>query len=143
MRALSIRQPWAHLVATGSKPIENRTWSTPYRGLVLIHASLGTSRVEHREATGFALSLGVHVPQADDLSRAGFVGVANLVDVLAPWESAALAAKRIGAPRSWLDWWQRDGHCYGFVFRDARPAPFSPYKGKLGLFNVPDNLVIT
>lgn len=39
MKALTIRQPWAELIAIGKKDIENRTWKTNYRGRVLIHAS--------------------------------------------------------------------------------------------------------
>lgn len=38
-KALSIKQPWAYLIAAGIKDIENRTWKTSYRGRVLIHAS--------------------------------------------------------------------------------------------------------
>ena len=38
---LSIRQPWAWLVAHGWKNIENRTWQTNYRGRLLIHAAGG------------------------------------------------------------------------------------------------------
>lgn len=39
MKALSIKQPWAQLIALGIKPIENRTWPTKFRGRVYIHSS--------------------------------------------------------------------------------------------------------
>lgn len=39
MRALSVKQPWANLIACGRKTIETRTWATPYRGLLLIVSS--------------------------------------------------------------------------------------------------------
>lgn len=47
MKALSIKQPWASLIATprqdnpllGIKDIENRTWKTHFRGRIYIHAS--------------------------------------------------------------------------------------------------------
>ena len=39
MKALSIKQPWASLIAHGIKDIENRSWKTNYRGKVLVHAS--------------------------------------------------------------------------------------------------------
>ena len=42
MKAISIKQPWASLIAHGIKDIENRTWSCPKKYLgqrVLIHAS--------------------------------------------------------------------------------------------------------
>jgi hypothetical protein len=39
MKALSLWQPWATLVASGAKRIETRCWSTNYRGRLAIHAS--------------------------------------------------------------------------------------------------------
>jgi hypothetical protein len=41
MKALTIRQPWAGLIAHGDKTTENRTWSLPERHAgtrILIHA---------------------------------------------------------------------------------------------------------
>lgn len=39
VKAISIRQPWASLIAIGSKRIETRSWHTNYRGPIAIHAS--------------------------------------------------------------------------------------------------------
>lgn len=39
MKALSLLQPWATLIAIGAKTIETRSWSTTYRGEIAIHAS--------------------------------------------------------------------------------------------------------
>lgn len=41
MKAISILQPWASLIAIGVKHIETRTWKTDYRGALAIHASKG------------------------------------------------------------------------------------------------------
>ena len=41
MKALTLTQPWATLVAIGAKRIETRNWSTPYRGRLAIHAAKG------------------------------------------------------------------------------------------------------
>lgn len=38
MKAITIRQPYASLIANGYKEYEFRTWKTKYRGEVLIHA---------------------------------------------------------------------------------------------------------
>jgi len=38
MKFLTIRQPWASLIAVGAKTIETRGWSTTYRGPLAIHA---------------------------------------------------------------------------------------------------------
>lgn len=41
MKALTLTQPWATLVAIGMKKVETRSWATPYRGPVAIHAAKG------------------------------------------------------------------------------------------------------
>ncbi len=38
-KAISIKQPWANLIAQGTKTIETRKWATNYRGPLLICAS--------------------------------------------------------------------------------------------------------
>ena len=46
MKAITIRQPWASLIAHGIKDIENRTWKCPAKHIgtrVLIHAAVKTS----------------------------------------------------------------------------------------------------
>lgn len=39
MKALTIRQPFASLIASGDKIYETRSWSTKYRGPIAIHAA--------------------------------------------------------------------------------------------------------
>ncbi len=39
MKAITLWQPWASLVAIGAKTIETRSWATSYRGPLAIHAA--------------------------------------------------------------------------------------------------------
>jgi|LGOV01.1.fsa_nt_gb hypothetical protein len=39
MKAITIWQPWAHLIIRGEKTIETRSWSTRVRGTIAIHAA--------------------------------------------------------------------------------------------------------
>lgn len=40
MKVLSVQQPWASLICTGVKDVENRTWQPKeVPGRILIHAS--------------------------------------------------------------------------------------------------------
>ncbi len=39
VKALTLTQPWASLVALGEKRIETRSWQTHYRGPLAIHAA--------------------------------------------------------------------------------------------------------
>jgi activating signal cointegrator 1 len=50
MKALTLYQPWATLVAIEAKRIETRSWSTGYRGPLMIHASKNKKYVNMRGA---------------------------------------------------------------------------------------------
>lgn len=44
MKVITIKQPWATLIAKGYKEYEFRTWKTKYRGDILIHAGKGIDK---------------------------------------------------------------------------------------------------
>ena len=44
MKVITIKQPWATLIAKGYKKYEFRTWKTKYRGEILIHAGKGIDK---------------------------------------------------------------------------------------------------
>ena len=46
MKVITLRQPWATLVAEGIKKYEFRSWKTNYRGKLLIHAGSGVDKKE-------------------------------------------------------------------------------------------------
>lgn len=119
MKALSIRQPWAWLIVNGHKDIENRSWSTRYRGPVLIHAAKGMTGAEYNDAYHFALDQGITIPLFNELDRGGIVGIATITNCsdrsLSPWFFGR----------------------FGFELADAKPLPFTPCKGRLGFFDVP------
>ena len=48
IKAITLYQPWASLVAMGEKMIETRSWSTRYRGELAIHASKRFSPEEQK-----------------------------------------------------------------------------------------------
>jgi hypothetical protein len=112
-KAISVMQPWAHLIVAGVKRIENRSWTTDYRGLVLIHASATFAREAYRDLR----RLNVNIP--DVLPRGALIGFAELVDVVT--ESPDLF---FSGP-------------FGFVLRNAQPLKKPiPMEGRLRLFNV-------
>lgn len=128
MKALSIRQPWAWLIVNGHKNIENRTWPTRVRGPVLIHASKGMTKSEYDDVHWFlSCKEGldhIKLPAFAELERGGIVGMATIVDDLTVSDSP----------------WFFGPH--GFLLSDAKPLPFVPFKGMLGFFEVPDDLVL-
>lgn len=86
MKALTICQKYAHLVAIGEKPIENRTWTTPYRGPLLIHAGRSRSWLDEDDLTRYPdMAFGAIVAVA---SLANCVRLAQLPRDLAAHEHA-------------------------------------------------------
>ena len=86
MRALSIRQPEASLIALGYSRYHTRTWSTGYRGGVLIHASARNDQGDYDlwrnpdvnrylTARGYA--------RFEDLPRGRYIAHATLIAALA------------------------------------------------------------
>jgi activating signal cointegrator 1 len=78
MKALSLTQPWATLIALRAKRIETRSWSTPYRGLLAIHAAKGFPRdcqaLCYDEPFADALKC-----EPSNLPRGAIIAVARLV----------------------------------------------------------------
>lgn len=132
MKALSIQQPWAYLIVNGLKDIENRNWSTSYRGFILIHAGkkIDTTVLHPRGYLNryydFApkwQEVGAKMPaESKDYETGGIVGYATLTSVVtnhtSPWF--------VGP--------------YGFMLTDRHPLPFLPLRGSLHLFDVPKDI---
>lgn len=117
MKALSILQPWAWLIAAGHKDIENRKWSTTFRGSFLIHAGKGFDTYGYRDILHRFPE--IEMPDLADFERGGIVGAGELVDCVqlskSPWFNGP----------------------HGFVIRNARELEFTPWRGQLGWFEVP------
>lgn len=78
VRALTLIQPWATAIAVGAKRIETRSWSTSYRGNLLIHA--GKAPVYHDPRLDDVLDIrGINL---EPMPQGFIVAVAYLVDVV-------------------------------------------------------------
>jgi hypothetical protein len=122
MRLLTIHQPWAWLVVSGHKRYENRTWSTSYRGPLLIHA--GQSRDSLRTAKKLCESLGIALP--DSLAYGAVLGKVDMVD--------CKTADNIDDPFA----------SGPFCFLLANPVMFErpiPWRGSLGLIEPSSELI--
>lgn len=61
MKALTLHQPWASLVALGLKNVETRSWSTRYRGPLAIHAG-----ANYKASRNFDAQQAAHGRLSDD-----------------------------------------------------------------------------
>ncbi len=73
MKALTLWQPWATLVALGAKRIETRDWRTRYRGPLAIHAA--KRKMDFLPIGVFARALG-----QNDIPLGCVVATCDLVD---------------------------------------------------------------
>lgn len=133
MKTLSVRQPWSWAIARGFKPVENRTWSTPYRGPLAIHAGQRWDD-SGDEALRFVVSTlraqGSPVPPTlqDELPLSGtglVVAVVDLVDICGDGVHGECDC----GP------WAATGQMH-WRLANARPlAEPVPAKGRLGLWD--------
>ena len=118
MKALSIREPWASLIAEGIKTIELRSWKTTYRGPLLICASRGAPSREGRAAQR-RFGIGTCAGHA-----------IAIVDLVACTPAAREDAKAACCT-------VKEGE-YAWRLENPRRIAPKPVTGRLGLFDVPN-----
>lgn len=88
MKAITILQPWASLIACGAKQIETRSWATKYRGPIVIHAGKGRQYRDLAFTEPFFSALNFPICGRDEksityennLSYGAVIAIADLVD---------------------------------------------------------------
>lgn len=131
MRALTVIQPWAGLIATGVKLIENRTWKPPAAMLgerIAIHAGAKV----WRDTIEDLVDEGLTEHELWTL-RSAAIATATLVTYVT--HSHQIPEYTAPEQRRWFN------GPIGFVLRDvvALPEPV-PCKGMLGFWTLPDHV---
>ncbi|MEO5742762.1 MAG: ASCH domain-containing protein [Vicinamibacterales bacterium] len=127
MKALTVCQPYAELIARGDKPIENRTWPTSYRGPLAIHA--GKSRAwlgaDDEDAALYAVDVraipfGAVVAIADLVACLPLLYPADGANWPARWKALA-NHEHANGPYCW-------------VLENVRRIEPAPYRGAQGIW---------
>ena len=134
MKALTLTQPWASLVAVGAKRIETRSWRTDYRGPIAIHAAKGWT-ADDRDFAADLIARGV-IPLLDGMPRGCVVAIAWLWDVIPTEKVPQAALDREGeygdySPGRWA---------WGFRHIETLTEP-RPARGALGLWDLCDPIL--
>ena len=79
MKALTLIQPWATLIALGEKRIETRSWKTLYRGELAIHAGKKIDKKICNQEP-FKSILAKHGYITENLPTGCVVAVCNVID---------------------------------------------------------------
>ena len=145
MKALSLTQPWATLIAIGAKRIETRSWSTSFRGPIAIHASksmpLDCREFAYADPAGRVLNDAGILLGGDcrDLPKGAIVAVARLTGTartedIIQWSQGLL--------RHEIDFGDYSPGRFGFVLADVvRLEQPIPAKGALGFWDVPPTIL--
>lgn len=149
MKAITIIQPWATLIALGVKTLETRSWPTKYRGEIAIHAGQKVDKdaclvPQIREAL---LKHGINdwreLPTGAILAKATLTDVWSIERPAGPDGSVCRTSKDTGRFNMWGGY-MPDEYYFG-DYSDGRftwqlddvsrlPSPIEA-KGKLGLWN--------
>lgn len=129
MKALTISQPFASLIASGEKWIENRRWPTRYRGELAIHAGKGLQYLNKQELAQYPSGCVIAVARLSACVPIEVVAAKVLSD----------QSKRLipGANRNWSEA-GRHPHVEGpwcWILEDVRVIDQVPMRGAQGLWN--------
>ena len=132
MKALTLTQPWATLVVEGAKEWETRSWRTSFRGPLAIHAAKGFPRwaIEICFEEPFASTLlGLGYPTPGDLPTAAIIG--------AVWMNGCIRTGQVSVSEPEKSFGDFGIGRYMWQLGTPYKVDPIPYKGALGLFNVP------
>ena len=125
MKCLSLKQPYADLLAFGEKTIELRKWNTRFRGEFLIHAS---KNIDIQACERLDIDI-------DKLTIGAIIGSAFLYDFKEYSNQEEFnkdKQKHFSIVTKYFE-----GYKYGFLIRNARLFKKSiPYRGRLRFFEV-------
>jgi activating signal cointegrator 1 len=134
MKAITICQPYAHLIVSGAKRVENRTWPTSYRGLIYIHA--GKSRLWlDLDDTESLIDSSYNIPIAD-MAFGAVVAVAKLVDCV---KFVDIEVGNYNKKYPWLYDHQHASGPWCWILDSVSPVGPWPYRGAQGLFEIKDD----
>lgn len=147
MKALTLTQPWATLVARGEKKIETRSWGTHYRGPLAIHAAKALPK-SWREFTHEAFRdaleevCGVNefgAPVLTNLPTGAVIAVVTLTDVVPMTVDVPPFYAPQGyalSPREWVFGHYGPGR-YAWILDDVLAFDPVPYGGRQRLWELP------
>lgn len=133
MKIITLWEPWASLIAKGYKKWETRSWPTPYRGWVAIHAGKNAKYIEELcfllVQAGWKKSIFDPDPFPANWPFGCIVAAVDLVDCV-PTEKANPSRQE----RAFGDY--SPGR-FAWIFREVRPTKPLPFRGIPGLKDLP------
>lgn len=125
LKVITLRQPWATLVAEGIKKYEFRSWKTKYRGKILIHAGTGIDKEDMKKYDNMNL----------EFLSGRIVAIAEIEDCL---ELDEQLNKKIIAENN-IAYGNKIRTGYAWKLKNIKKIDYHrEINGKLGLWNIND-----
>lgn len=132
MKVLSIKEPYATLIATGNKLIETRSWKTNYRGELFIHAS--GKKIDKKVLTNNYI---VTLIKDLKMNYGNIICKANLVDCVYMDEQFLKTIKSNSKEYKLGEY--KIGR-YAWILKDVELINPIPVKGRLNIWNYDGNI---
>lgn len=125
MKVITVKQPFASLIAAGIKCYEFRTWKTKYRGEILIHAGKGVNK----KAMEKYICYNLEYPSGAIIAKAKITDCVLIDDEARDMlkEANSLVYSSVINDREWVG--------YGFKIEDVERIEPIPINGKLSLWD--------
>lgn len=147
MKAITIKQPWATLIALGEKKFETRSWQTKYRGKIAIHAGKTVDKVALNEVAIMAALSRNGIKSHTVLPTGAVIATVDLVechkitnDYMSMYEEEK-AGTETGLLIEGNEWWfgdySEDRYAWELTNLHVLSNPI-PAKGKLNLWEWED-----
>jgi hypothetical protein len=133
LRAFTVHQPWARLIAIGEKLVENRDWHTNHRGIIAIHSSRSDACIRPKYDPRTKRWIDPRTMLlTDDMPHGVIVGLCEIIDTV---QHRAMPSHPV--------WWRLQEHAYAtgsVCWILARPfvlpKPIA-VRGQQGIWKVP------
>jgi activating signal cointegrator 1 len=148
LKAITLWQPWATLIALGYKKYETRHWATNYRGELAIHAAkrpviqdelakIAFDSIGHLE---YSLLQNLEYPYGSIIAICDLQDCLAMIDVHIPGRLSTIEISSVSTLEKSVGLW-RAGR-YAWELNNIKATEPQQYRGSQGLWNLDESLVL-
>ena len=134
MKAITILQPFAQLIACGAKKIETRSWATNYRGPIAIHAGAEDYTIEDKDVEAAIEAVLFYQNHNEQILHGCIIAVAELVDCVEITEEMIAEKEQTVQGRNEIVFGHWAPGRFAWVLENVRKIPPVQIKGKQRLW---------
>lgn len=137
MKAITIKQPWATLIALGLKEFETRSWATKHRGSIAIHAGKSIDKEAYEDFSNDLKAVGIEnikqLPIGSVIATASLVECHKVIKEYPKQNTAEVAEFYIDGKEYNYGFYEPGR--YAWQLSNVKAIEPVPAKGQLSLWN--------